>query len=86
MTVVNLEKYRENNIDKVEELLVALRLHDQMISCLNFVVEKVNDLHADSEDFGSLYCSLEIISRKRKEIYEQLIGQYPANRFYSVIE
>ena len=69
--VINLnigQNYRDRSS---EDLMMALRLHEQMLSCLNFVVEKAQHYHPEDPGMKSLYSSIDFINDMRKKIYSE---------------
>lgn len=76
VNIVKLETGKNYPQKSSEELMMALRLHDQMLSCLNFVIEKAQHYHHEDpdEDPGllSLFSSIDYITNQRQKIYAEL--------------
>ena len=75
MNIVRLDDHqpaRDRGEDRTEALLESLRMHDQMISCVNFVIEEATRRYPTSAELEPLYASLELVSGKRRDIADEL--------------
>ena len=66
--VINLEIGKKYTGESSEELMMALRLHEQMLSCLNFVVEKAQRYHPEDPGMSALHSSVDFISDMRQKL------------------
>ncbi len=71
MKVINLEIGKNYSGKSSEDLMKALRLHEQMLSCLNFVVEKAQHYHPEDPGMKSLHSSIDFINDMRQKIYTE---------------
>lgn len=69
--VVNLDIGKKYADEPSEDLIMALRLHEQMLSCLNFVVEKAQRYHPEDPGMTALYSSVDFISDMRQKIHAE---------------
>ena len=71
MKVINLEIAKNYPDKSSEDLMMALRLHEQMLSCLNFVLEKAQHYHPEDPGMKSLHSSIDFINDMRRKIYSE---------------
>jgi len=69
--VIDLKIGKKYPEESSEDLMMALRLHEQMLSCLNFVVEKAQRYHLEDPGMSSLYSSLDFISDMRQKLHAE---------------
>ena len=69
--VVNLEMGKKYTDGSSEDLMMALRLHEQMLSCLNFVVEKAQRYHPEDPGMSALHSSVDFISNMRQKLHAE---------------
>lgn len=71
MKVINLEIGKNLTGNSSEDLMMALRLHEQMLSCLNFVLEKAEHYHPEDPGVKSLHSSIDFVNDMRQKIYSE---------------
>jgi hypothetical protein len=72
MTVVSLKCDERNPAKSEEQLMMELRLHEQILSCMDFVIEKVMEIYPGDITIEKLNAGRDDLSRKRKQLMDQI--------------
>ncbi len=68
MTVITLEKRNEFREKPLEEKMREMHLCQQIISCIDFVIEKTSQMEPDSPLIDDLQNILDVFDRKHEQV------------------
>ena len=79
MKVVSINDAIEPTTDDPEshevmpnEVISQLRMHDQMLNCITFVIEKASQMYGSDVDLEPLYESVELVTEQRTALARKL--------------
>lgn len=76
MIVIGTNQKSEDKSKSAEDLLAEMRLYEQMISCIDFVLEKTSALDSDDPILSDLQTILETYDRR----HENIVSAITANK------
>ena len=72
MSLVTLDKLAEFRGKTLEEKMREKHLHEQMVSCIDFVIEKASQMDPDDPILRDLENILEVFDRRHEQVVSSI--------------